>query len=80
MFELFGQLVKDGIVDMKTVMDALKYIVVYDWKTMEPMLKHLNEVYGIKVNPWGNFEWLANETERHLKTLESRLKGVEPSE
>jgi hypothetical protein len=66
MFELFGQLVKDGVVDLKTVMNALKYIVVYDWRTMQPMINYLNGVYGLKDNPWGNFEWLAKETERYL--------------
>ena len=68
MFELFGQLVKDGIVDLRTVMNALKYIVVYDWKTLEPMIRYLNGVYGLKDNPWGNFEWLAKETETYLKS------------
>jgi hypothetical protein len=66
MYELFGQLVKDGIIDLKTVMNALKYIVVYDWKTMEPMIRYLNGIYGLKSNPWGNFEWLAHETEKYL--------------
>ncbi len=70
-FELFGQLVKDGIVDLRTIMSALKYIVVYDWKTMEPMIRFLSATYGLKSNPWGNFEWLANETERYLKLQES---------
>ena len=70
MFELFGQLVKDEIIDLHTVMNALKYIVVVDWKQMEPMLKHLNQVYNLKINPWANFEWLANETEKYLKQLE----------
>jgi len=72
MFELFGQLVKDGIVDLTTVMNALKYIVVYDWKTMEPMIKYLNGRYSLKSNPWANFEWLANETEKYLKLQESQ--------
>ena len=67
MFELFGQYVRDGVVDKKMMMDALKYIVVFDWKTMEPMIRYLNQSYGLKANPWGNFEWLANETEKYLK-------------
>jgi len=83
MFELFGQLVQDGIVDLKTVMNALKYIVVYDWKTMEPMIKYLNGRYNLKANPWANFEWLANETEKYLKLQESQAgatisPGVSP--
>lgn len=66
MFELFGQLVKDDIVDLQTVMNALKYIVIYDWKTMAPMIKYLNETFKLKSNPWGNFEWLAKETAKYL--------------
>ncbi len=76
MFELFGQMVRDGIVDLKTVMNVLKYIVVYDWKTMEPMLTYLNSVYGLKTNPWENFEWLAKETEKYLALME---QGPVPS-
>ncbi len=78
MFELFGQFVRDGIVDKKTVMDALKYIVVYDWRTMEPMLRHLNELYGLRGDPWGNFEWLAAETEKYLKALTGETFPGEP--
>jgi hypothetical protein len=77
MFELFGQLVKDGIVELKTVMNVLKYIVVYDWTTMEPMIRFLNKTYGLKSNPWENFQWLAKETESYLRAQEG---GVFPSE
>jgi hypothetical protein len=72
MFELFGQLVKEGIIDQKTVMDALKYVVVIDCRLMEPLLNHLNEQYKLKLNPWWNFEWLDKETDRYLKLLESQ--------
>jgi hypothetical protein len=77
MFELFGQLVKDGIVDLQTVMKALKYIVVYDWRTMEPMIRYLNGQYGLKANPWGNFEWLAKETEKYLKLQEGHAASAQ---
>jgi hypothetical protein len=66
MYELFGQMVKDGIVEKETVMNALKWIVVIDWRKMEPMIAFLNKEYRLKGNPWGNFEWLAKETERYL--------------
>jgi hypothetical protein len=77
MYELFGQLVKDKIIDLKTVMNALKYIVVYDWRTMEPMIMYLNKTYGLKSNPWGNFEWLAHETEKYL---DSQGENVGPAQ
>jgi hypothetical protein len=79
MFELFGQFVRDGIADMKTMMGALKYVVVFDWKTMEPMLRHLNQVYGLEANPWRSYEWLAKETEKHLKAKEPGGPDVEPT-
>ncbi len=72
MFELFGQLIKDGVLDQKMVMNALKYIVVIDWRMMEPMITYLNGVYGLKSNPWGNFEWLAKETEKYLTLQEQQ--------
>lgn len=75
MFELMGQLVKDGIIDLKTVMNALKYIVVVDWNTMAPLVKYLNGVYKLKLNPWENFEWLAKETENFLKQKELESSG-----
>jgi len=75
MFELFGQLVRDGIVEKETVMNALKYIVVTDWNRMEPMLRYLNKQFGLKLNPWGNFEWLAKETQEYLAQLEAKASS-----
>ena len=49
-----------------TVMNALKWIVVIDWRKMEPMITFLNKEYKLKGNPWGNFEWLADETAKYL--------------
>jgi hypothetical protein len=72
MFELFGQLIRDNVIDLQTVMNSLKYIVVTDWRTMEPMIRYLNAQYGLKLNPWGNFEWLARETEKYLTGLETQ--------
>ncbi len=78
MFELFGQLVKDGIIDLETVMHALKYIVVNDWKLMEPMITYLNQQYKLKANPWENFEWLAKETEKYLQQREREAVPTAP--
>jgi hypothetical protein len=78
MYELFGQMVKDGIVDLKTVMNVLKWIVVIDWRKMEPLIRYLNKQYNLKGNPWGNFEWLANETQKYLNALEAQQTPVEP--
>ena len=71
MFEMMGQLVRDDLIDGRTVMNTLKYIVVTDWKLLEPMIRFLNDAYKVRVNPWGNFEWLAKETEKYLISLEA---------
>jgi hypothetical protein len=74
MYELMGQLAREGIVDLSTLTSSLQYLVVYDWQTFAPVAKHLVESYGIKVNPWGSFEWLADETKKYMeqKQLASR--------
>lgn len=71
-FELFGQFIKDGVVDRKPVMNVGKYIIVTDWKVMEPLLKCICQAHGFKLFPWENFEWLAKETEKYLLRLESQ--------
>jgi len=48
--------VKDEIVDLASLRNALKYIVVSDWDTFALLAKHLMERYNLRVNPWENFE------------------------
>jgi len=43
------------------VKNALQYLVVFDWRTFEPLVEHLKERYGVATNNWANFEWLADE-------------------
>jgi len=69
LYELIGQLAREGVIDMQMVKNALQYIVVFDWRTFEPLVTHLNERYGVKTNNWSNFEWLADET---LKDMQAR--------
>ncbi len=66
-YELFGQLAKNHVVEFSTLADALQYLVVADWQTFEPLSRHLTELYRIKTNAWGNFEWLAKETEKYMQ-------------
>ena len=70
-YELIGQLTKEGIVDLGTIQNALQYLVTVDWDAFAPLSKHLMERYKLTVNPWGNFEWLAEETMRHLQRREA---------
>lgn len=71
-YELFGQFVQHGIMDLDTMMDAMKYIIVTDWEIMEPLLRYICQAHGFKMFPWKNFEWLAKETKKYLLQLESQ--------
>jgi len=65
-YELIGQLIKEGVLDLKLVRHTLRYTIIDDWKSFEPLAKHLIERFGINGNPWARFEWLAEETEKHV--------------
>jgi 16S rRNA A1518/A1519 N6-dimethyltransferase RsmA/KsgA/DIM1 with predicted DNA glycosylase/AP lyase activity len=43
LYELIGQLVKQRIIDLNTVTEALKYLVVADWEAFSPLANHLME-------------------------------------
>jgi len=69
LYELIGQLAREGVIDLQLVKNALQYLVVFDWRTFQPLVEHLKERYGVKTNNWANFEWLADET---LKDMQAR--------
>ena len=69
LYELIGQLAREGVIDLQMVKNALQYLVVFDWRAFEPLLRHLQTRYGVKMNNWANFEWLADET---LKEMQAR--------
>ena len=66
-YELIGELVKEGLIDQTIAIHSLRYIVVADWQVFEPLVKHLMERYKVPVNPYENFEWLADETQKFLR-------------
>ncbi len=70
LYELYGLLVQEGLIDFRLVAETLKYIVVYDWQTFKPACDYLVQKYGLKVNPWGSFEWLAKRTEGYMAQKE----------
>ncbi len=76
LYELYGLIVREGIIDFRLVAETLKYIVVYDWKVFEPVSRFLIGKYGMKLNPWGSFEWLAKETQKYLS--EKEMLAVPP--
>lgn len=65
-YELYGQLVRDGSIDFEMVAVMLQYLAVYDRKVFEPVSKHLADRFGTRVSPWHDFEWLAKRTEEHM--------------
>src|SRR5437764_15455008 len=67
-YELIGELVREGIIDLTIAVHSLRYLIVFDWQTFEPLVKHLMERYKVPVNPYENFEWLAQETRKVLQS------------
>ncbi|TMI55990.1 hypothetical protein E6H15_02160 [Candidatus Bathyarchaeota archaeon] len=67
-YELIGELVREGIIDLTIAIHSLRYLIVFDWQTFEPLVKHLMERYKVPVNPYENFEWLAQETRKFLQS------------
>ena len=66
-YELIGELVKEGIIDLTVAIHSLRYLVIYDWDRFHPLVKHLMQRYNVPVNPYSNFEYLANESRRFLQ-------------
>src|SRR5246127_4322947 len=67
-YELIGELVREGIIDFTIAIHSLRYLLVFDWQRFEPLTKHLMERYKVPVNPYENFEWLAQETRKYLQS------------
>ena len=76
-YELLGQLIRDGILDGPTVMNALQYLVVFDWNAFAPLSNYLMRRYKLRVNAWQNFEWLAQETRQRMEERERVASTVE---
>lgn len=76
-YELIGELVREGIIDLTIAIHSLRYLLVFDWQRFEPLTKHLMERYNVPVNPYENFEWLAQETRKYLQSL-GKIDGGPP--
>jgi hypothetical protein len=66
-YELIGELVKEGIIDLTIAVHSLRYLIVYDWERFQPLVKHIMDRYKVPVNPYENFEWLATQTRKFLQ-------------
>ncbi len=40
-YELIGELVREGIIDFTIAIHSLRYLLVFDWQRFEPLTKHL---------------------------------------
>ena len=65
-YELIGQFVREGIVDLDLVTHMLSYLIVSDWLQFRPIADYLNIQFGTKVSPWIHFQWLAEKCRQHL--------------
>jgi len=66
-YELIGELVKEGIIDLTIAVHSLRYLIVFDWDRFQPLVKHLMDRFKVPINPYENFEWLANQTRKFLQ-------------
>jgi hypothetical protein len=66
LYELFGQMVKHGVIEYAMVAEMLQYMVVDDWKEFQPVSEHFMKRHGLKVGPWREFERLAERSERYM--------------
>jgi hypothetical protein len=81
MYDLFGQLAKEGLVDLETLAKTFKYLVALDWEAFEPVSKHIMKRYNLKQNEiFSNFQWLATETEKILKHKGSKFPTITHTE
>jgi len=75
-YELYGQLVKEGMIDFHTVAEMLQYLAVLDWKEFEPLANYYRQRWGLKVGWWKNFAWLAKETEKYMSKREETASST----
>ena len=77
MYDLYGQMAKEGILDIETLAKTFKYLVALDWEAFEPAANHIMKRYNLKENEiFSNFQWLATETEKILKRRGSRFPRI----
>lgn len=65
-YELIGQFVREGIVDLDLVTHMMSYGIVADWLNFRPIAEFLNSKFGAAVSPWIHFQWLAEKCRQHL--------------
>lgn len=69
-YELIGQFVREGIVDLDLVTHMMSYAIVADWLTFRPIAEYLSSKFEAKSSPWIHFQWLADKCRQHLDSEE----------
>lgn len=69
-YELIGQFVREGMVDLDLVTHMMSYGIVADWLAFRPISEYLNSKFETKVSPWIHFQWLADKCREHLDSEE----------
>ncbi|MGC2289081.1 MAG: hypothetical protein WA688_04415 [Thermoplasmata archaeon] len=69
-YELIGQFVREGIVDLDLVTHMMSYAIVTDWLAFRPIAEYLNFKFETKASPWIHFQWLADRCRQHLDSQE----------
>ena len=57
-YELIGQFVREGVVDLSTVSNALQFLVVIDWEVFSPLADHLKKGMVLRLTPGEIFNGL----------------------
>ena len=74
LYELYGQMVRNGSIEFAMVAGMLQYLAVYDWKEFEPAAQHLAKRFGNGGVWWNDFKWLSEETEKHMSRRKSPIE------
>ncbi len=69
-YELIGQFVREGIIDLGLITHMLSYVIVTDWLAFRTIADYLNTRFETKINPWIHFQWLAEKCRQHLDSSE----------
>jgi hypothetical protein len=65
-YELIGQFVQEGIVDLDLITHMMSYGIVTDWLAFRPIAEYLNGKFEATTSPWIHFQWLADQCLQHL--------------
>ena len=73
-YELIGQFVREGIIDLDLITHMLSYVIVTDWLAFRPIADFLYTRFETNTNPWIHFQWLAEKCRQHLDSPEHELE------